>query len=223
MTVRRADFWSVKPGRMDEFVSAFNDVKQAMSAHIDPVVRLMVVGHGQAGPYNLTSGHSYVIADFDSCAAYGNFLHAAAGDDAIQTIWTYLHSADSPVIHRGTGLLQRVYEGGAPAPSPTGSVALVRAWKIEPGMMHVAQAASRVVDKRAEAHGGHVQALRPMLVPSGGPNVIVSHTFPDWRGLGAFLDDLNDDPEIQTIAESFRSATPTGHLVQAHTASTIAF
>ncbi len=222
MTIRRTDFWEVKPGRRGEFVEAFNDLKQAIGAHVDPIVRLMLVSHGQAGPPGLTTGHCLAVADFETGEAYGNFLDAASSDDAIQQIWSGLHSQTSPVAHRGTGLLHRFNEGGAPAPPATGSVTLVRAWKIAPGMDEVARAAGAVVNKHAEELGGHFQVMRPVTGLSGGPNAIVSHTFPNWAGLGQFLDRLNNDPEIQEVAASFRSATPTGQIVGTHIATTIA-
>ena len=149
-------------------------------------------------------------------------MDIAREDEKIQKVWAHINSADSPVVNRGSGLLHRFEEGGAPAPPADGSVALVRAWKIAPGMMEVARAAGAVLNKHAEVHGGHYQVMRPMVASSAGPSVIVSFTFPDWSGLGPFLDKINSDPEIQKVAESFRSATPTGQILQAHVATTIA-
>lgn len=222
MTIRRVDFAQVKPGRLQEYVEVFNDMKQAMSNISRPTVRLMLVNHGEAGPANLTTGHCYTVADFASGSAYGEFMNAAREDEQVQHVWAHIHSADSPVVHRGSGLLYRFEEGGAPEPPADGSVAFVRAWKIAPGMTEIARAAGAVMNRHAEAHGGHYQVMRPMIAPSSGPNVIVSFTFPDWAGLGAFLDEINTNPEIQKVAESFRSATPPGQILGAGIATTIA-
>ena len=222
MTVRRVDFAQIKPGRLQEYVEVFNDMKEAMSAIIAPTVRLMLINHGENGPANLTTGHCYSVVDFDSAAAYGEFMNAAREDEGIQKVWRQINSAESPIVHRGSGLLHQIEAGGATAPDQDGSVAFVRAWKIAPGMMEVARAAGAVMNKHAEASGGHYQVMRPMVSPSSGPNVIVSFTFPDWTGLGAFLDEVNDNPEIQQVAESFRSATPPGVILGAGIATRIA-
>ncbi|MEZ4521361.1 MAG: hypothetical protein R3A46_06940 [Thermomicrobiales bacterium] len=222
MTIRRVDFAQVKAGRLQEYVEVFDDMKQAMSAVTTPMVRLMLINHGENGPANLTTGHCYSVTDFESAAKYGEFMNAAREDEGIQKVWRHIHSADSPVVHRGSGLLHQIDAGGAPAPGQDGSVSFVRAWKIAPGMMEVARAAGAVMNKHAEDNGGHYQVMRPMVAPSSGPNVIVSFTFPDWAGLGALLDEINDNPEIQKVAESFRSATPPGVILGAGIATRIA-
>jgi hypothetical protein len=220
--VRRGDFWEVKPAKLQELVEIYGEIRSALARHTDAPFRLLQISHGQGGPPNLTAGHCYTVADFQSAAAYGAYLESVASDAAVMELWALLHSENTPAIHRGAGLLHKYYEDGNPPASPAGSVSLVRAWRIMPGMQEEAQAAGQVVQQHAGHYGGYLQVLRPMLAPSQGPNVITSITFPDWTGLGPFLDELNDDPEIQEATASFRGATPPGHLIQAHIATVLA-
>ena len=218
MTVRRVDFWQIKPGGFEAFADAYGELREATSAHANAQNRLMIVNHGYAGPDNLTAGDCYTTVDLPSAAAYGDALKAVNADPAVSEIWSRLHSQDAPVVHRGTGLFRKFHEDGTPLAAAVDSVSLVRAWRIEPGMQSVAQAAGQAVQQHAAGLGGYLQVLRPMIAPSTGANVITSTTFPSWSELGQFLDVLDQDPEIEQATAAFRSATPPGHLLQAHIA-----
>jgi hypothetical protein len=221
-SLRRGDFWEVKPGKLEELKEIFCEIRTALAHHSDGPVRLLQITHGQGGPANLTAGHCYASADFESGAAYGAYLNSVRSDDSVMKLWAHLHSERTPAIHRGTGLLQRFHADGQPPEQAIGSVSLVRAWKIAPGMEPVTQAAGQLIQQHASRYGGYLQVLRPMIAPSQGPNVITSTTFADWTKLGPFLDELNDDEGIQQATAPFRSATPPAQLYQAHIAAVIA-
>ncbi|MFS8543391.1 MAG: hypothetical protein LOD91_06070, partial [Limnochordales bacterium] len=84
-------------------------------------------------------------------------------------------------------------------------VTLVRAWKIAPGMETVNQAAGQLVQRHACRYGGYLQVLRPMFAPTSGPNVVTAISFPDWSAFGPFLDEFNEDPEIQQLLREIRA------------------
>lgn len=220
--IRGVDFWEVKPGKLQAVIETFYEFKAARLQYSDGPFRLLVIANGEAGPANLTADHCYSIADFPSGAAFGDYLKAFGTDVEIQRLWAHLRSEDTPAIHRGSGLLHRFYEEGERPEPLLGCVVLVRAWKMAPGMETVVQAAGQLVQRHASRFGGYLQVLSPMFAPTSGANVITSITFPEWTAFGAFLDEFNEDPEIQQAMVPFRSATPPAELIQAHTALVIA-
>ncbi|HLT18336.1 MAG TPA: hypothetical protein VKZ96_02685 [Thermomicrobiales bacterium] len=220
--IRRADFWEVKPGKLQALIEMFYEFKAARMNYSDGPFRLLLISDGWAGPANLTADHCYSIADFPDGAAFGDYLKAFTADAEFQRLWAHLHSEETPAVHRGAGLLFKFHEEGERPESLLGGVTPVRAWKIAPGMETVTQAAGQLVQRHACRYGGYLQVLGPMFAPTSGPNVVTAISFPDWSAFGPFLDEFNEDPEIQQALAPFHSATPPAELVQEHIAMEIA-
>jgi hypothetical protein len=199
MTVRRGDSWEPKPGRIGDLIATFKEMKSAVANYDVEAFRLMRINAGSGGPGNLGAGSFYTNVDFASAEAYGEYMEAVRSDETVQNLWAELFSESSPAIQRGCGLLRLTIRDGAPPPGPEGAVTFVRAWRIEPDAEERARAAGLVARKHFEPLGGHRLVFRPMLPNDSGANIITSISFPGWAALGAFLDKLDNEPELLEI------------------------
>lgn len=219
MTVRRVDFWQVKPGRLADFVNQYEEFKSSLQQleTNGANVRLVRVGTSGRGPAPV-----YWSADWDSMAAYGAFIDEGGAHEDIQEHWMNFFSEGSPVVHDGTVLLQSLGEYGAPEATDVGSVLLVRLWQRKAGFDSVAQATQEQLSPHYAKFGGHGTVSRSIIAGPGTGNVNVRLTFPDMASLGGYLDETMTNPEIRQIIAPFISDDPPAQLVHAGIATIIA-
>lgn len=219
MTVRRVDFWQVKPGRLAEFVKQYEEFKSTLQQleTNGSNVTLVRVGTSGRGPAPV-----YWFGDWESMAAYGAFIDEAGAHEVAQEHWSNFFSVDSPVIHDGTVILRKLGDYGAPDPTAVGSVVLVRLIQGKAGFDSVAQELQEQLSPHYAKFGGNGTVWRSIVAGSGTGNVNVRLAFPDMVSLGGYLDEVMANPEIRQIIAPYMSDDPPARLVHAGIATVIA-
>ncbi len=205
MTVRRIDSAHVKPGRHQEYfqlVSAFADAIEPLG--VSPIT---VVRSSSGGP---STGMYSAFADWESMEAYGDFMDAAVANEAVQQSFGAFYAADSPVTMGASSLVIQLATFGADEPTgQPGVAAIVRTWAPPRGKQSViVEAFSNVADLYSHTNAHFTIGE----IFGGGPatgHVMSAVVFPNLRELGAYVDDMRNNPRIaEMIQENASSDAP---------------
>lgn len=203
MSVASLQFWKVKPGCIQDAIESW----RAGSKHVrnagarDVRFRRIVFGGPEAGIH-------YAMSTFDSVTAYGEFVDAITRDEEFAR---RADRPDAPMTPVGRWLMSEIAHFGAENGGP---VSLLRVWRVDHKRMpEFLSLVEEVVDHSNEpSMSVSVSAITVGGEYSGA--IVTSGSVPDMATLGAYMDRLETDPELQKLqAKAFGSADSPGALL----------
>jgi hypothetical protein len=210
MTIRRADFSLIKPGRMQDHVALFHEVcsnTHRLGAGKVVLNRESVAGIGQPMVYS--------FVDFDSMDAYGEFMDAALGDDALQASWQKLFAEDSPSTFLGTSLLTELVTYGPEPEGQPGTAAIVRRWNGTPEATDAILGVWEKFAPHVQQHGGFNGVWRLYVSGDATGDLITGVAFPNMAALGKWQTFVSTNDEAIKLTGPFLSADPPARHINA--------